>query len=164
MATGQYFPIIRLLAEYEVWCNAKAIDAAGALTAEQLFQQFPFGFKTIHATLFHIVEVLQTWSGCVGPVIAKPLMLPYDAKMPLAEMTRWNSELSETFLRNIDASHKADLLLSDRRIAHVFHLVTHGTHHRTQLITMLRLLGKDPPFEAGDFGGWSRGRWPAAPA
>ena len=67
-------------------------------------------------------------------------------------------QLSEAFLAAIDASHDQGLLNRDRRIAQVFHLVTHGTHHRTQFITMLRQLGKDPPFEVGDFGGWSNER------
>ena len=151
-----YFPTIRRLAEYEVWCNVRALEAAGQLEEAQLFQTFPFGLKTIHATLFHTIEVLQTWSGCVAPVIDKPAMVAYDAGMSLDQLVQWNGRLSQAFLHAIDASHAAGLLRLDRRIAQVFHLVTHGTHHRTQFITMLRLLGVDPPFEAGDFGGWSR--------
>lgn len=69
-----------------------------------------------------------------------------------------NAELSAAFMHAIDSSHAAELLHLDRRLVQVFHLVTHGTHHRTQFITMLRLLGMDPPFEPGDFGGWSRDR------
>lgn len=155
MPDTQYFPAIRQLAEYEVWCNAKAIEAAQRLTEDQLFQHFGFGLHTIHETLFHTVEVFQGWSGCVGPTIAKPPMVPYDPRMPLARMAEWNAELSNAFLTAIDSSRRAGVLHADRRIVQVFHLVTHGTHHRTQFITMLRLLGQDPPFEAGDFGGWS---------
>lgn len=158
MSDERYFPAIMQLAEYEVWCNRRSLDAAGELTADQLFHPFPFGFQTVHATLFHVVEVLQTWSGCVGPTICKPPMLPYHPNMSLERLAEWNGELGESFLKAIDASHAQRLLHRDRRIAQVFHLVTHGTHHRTQFITMLRLLGKDPPFEAGDFGGWSNGR------
>jgi len=156
VSDDRYFPSIRQLADYEVWCNARAIEAAGELSEEQLFHPFGFGFKTIHATLFHTVEVFHSWSGCVGPTIAKPPMVPYDPQMPLAEIARWNRELSDAFIEAVDASHQAGLLHLDRRIVQLFHLVTHGTHHRTQFITMLRLLGKDPPYEAGDFGGWSR--------
>jgi len=155
MPQDQYFPTIRKLAEYEVWCNASAINAAQKLDPPDLFRNFGLGFGTIHATLFHTVEVFQKWSRCVGPVIAKPPMQPYDAALPLAKIARWNQSLSETFLNAIDSSHAAGLLDADRRLVQVFHLITHGTHHRTQFITMLRLLGIDPPFEAGDFGGWS---------
>src|SRR4051794_9711543 len=157
MPDERYFPAIRQLAKYEVWCNQRSLEAAETLTTEELFHRFAFGFQTVHATLFHIVEVLQTWSGCVGPTIFKPPMLPYDPKMSLGKLAEWNSELSAAFLQAIDASHAQLLLDRDRRIEQVFHLVTHGTHHRTQFITMLRLLGKAPPFEAGDFGGWSHG-------
>jgi uncharacterized damage-inducible protein DinB len=153
---GEYFPAIRQLAQYETWCNAKVLDAAGRLDHGQLFEVFPFGFRTVHATLFHIVEVFQTWSGCVAQVIAKPKLVPYDPGMPLARIAEWNASLSAKFLAAVDASHAAGLLDSGRRIEQVLHLVTHGTHHRTQLITMLRLQGIDPPYEAGDFGGWSK--------
>jgi uncharacterized damage-inducible protein DinB len=155
MSDDPYFPSIRRLAEYEVWCNRRSLEAAGELNPEQLFRRFDFGLKTIHATLFHVVEVFQLWGGCVGPIIAKPAIQPYDEAMSLEQLRAWNERLSEAFLRVIDASHGARLLHLDRRIEQVFHLVTHGTHHRTQFISMLRLLGKNPPFEAGDFGGWS---------
>jgi uncharacterized damage-inducible protein DinB len=156
MAEDRYFPAVRRLAEYEVWCSTRAIEAAAGLSGEQLFQQFPFGLKTIHATLFHMVDVFGWWGGCVGPMISQPPEVPYDVAMPLEQIAQWNARLGTTFLSAIDASHAAGLLHLDRRIEQVLHLVTHGTHHRTQFITMLRLLGKDPPFEAGDFGGWSR--------
>jgi len=156
MPQDPYFPTIRLLAEYEVWCNQRSLETAAALKPQQLVQPFGFGFGTIHHTLFHTLNVLRTWSACVGPVIDKPQPLPYCPQMPLAEMFTWNRDLSVAFLGSIDASHAAGLLHRDRRLVQVFHLVTHGTHHRTQFITMLRLLGIDPPFEAGDFGGWSR--------
>ncbi|QDU27736.1 DinB family protein [Anatilimnocola aggregata] len=93
----------------------------------------------------------------MAPTVFKPPMLPYEAEMSLERLTEWNRELSDAFLVAIDASHDLELLHRDRRLEQIFHLVTHGTHHRTQFITMLRLLGKDPPFEAGDFGGWSMG-------
>jgi uncharacterized damage-inducible protein DinB len=156
MSDDPSFLVIRKLAEYEIWCNARSIDAAQTLDPGALFRRFPLGFGTIHETLFHIVSVLRTWSACVGPTIAKPEPLKYDATISLAEIARLNDELSAKLLQAIDASHAAGLLHQDRRLVQVFHLVTHGTHHRTQFITMLRMIGIDPPFEAGDFGGWSR--------
>ena len=104
------------------------------------------------------VEVCQTWGGCVGPVVAKVPMAAYDERMTLAAMAEWSAATSATFLAAVDSAHAAGLLDAGRRVEQVFHLVTHGTHHRTQLITMRRLFGVDPPFEAGDFGGWSRRR------
>jgi uncharacterized damage-inducible protein DinB len=154
MSNADYFPVIRKLAEYEVWCNARVFASAATLEPAQLHQQFPFGLHTIHETLWHILAVIRRWSSHIGPKIVDPPWPDYDSTMSLDALTRWNDELSRTFLDAIDQSHSARLLHHDRRIVHMFHLITHGTHHRTQYITMLRLLGKDPPFEAGDFGGW----------
>jgi uncharacterized damage-inducible protein DinB len=158
MDQNQYFPAIRQLAEYEIWCNAKALEAAAALETPQLFQQFPFGLGTIHRTLFHTIGVFYYWGSYVPPTIIKPYPRDYDPKATLQDIADLNAECSAKLMAAIDASNAAGLLHKDRRIHQVFHLVTHGTHHRTQFITMLRLLGKDPPFEAGDFGGWSNGR------
>ena len=155
MIADLYFPAIRRLAEYEVWCNARTFDAAVNLNESALHQRFPFGFGTIHHTLFHIVNVFRAWSGCIPPHIVEPSWLDYDPNASLSSIADLNDERSIAFLDAIDRSHDAGLLHLDRRIEQVFHLITHGTHHRTQFITMLRLLGKDPPFEAGDFGGWS---------
>jgi uncharacterized damage-inducible protein DinB len=155
MDQDRYFPVIRRLAEYEVWCNTRTFEAAAALDPAQLHQPFPFGLKTIHKTLWHTVEVFKGWSGHVRPVIVDPLWVDYDPTASLNSIARLNTQESAAFMDAIDRSHAAGLLHRDRRIEQVFHLVTHGTHHRTQFITMLRLLGKDPPFEAGDFGGWS---------
>jgi uncharacterized damage-inducible protein DinB len=111
---------------------------------------------TIHRTLFHTVNVFRTWSACVGPEITKPEPLLYDASASLESIASLNTQLSAAFLRAFDLSGAADLLHRDRRLVQVFHLVTHGAHHRTQVVSMLRMLGQDPPFEPGDFAGWDR--------
>jgi len=53
------------------------------------------------------------------------------------------------------ASHEKGVLGEKHRLNHLFHLVTHGTHHRGQLLSMITLLGYPQPFEGGDYGGWS---------
>lgn len=158
MSDHRYFPAIRQLAKYETWCNEQLLSACASLEPSRLFQAFPFGWGTIHRTLFHTVNVFRTWSACVGPQIAKPPPLSYDATLPLEAIGSLNAELSAHFLAALDASHAAGLLHADRRTVQVFHLVTHGTHHRTQVISMLRMLGIDPPYEPGDFAGWTRSR------
>ena len=157
MAEDRYFSMIRRLAEYEAWCNGRLIEAAAGLSAEELYRRFGFGWGTVHATLFHTVEVLQMWGGCVGPAIGKGATRAYDVALSVEDMWRWHAEVAARFLLAVDGSHAAGILHEERRIVQVFHLITHGTHHRTQAITMLRLMGKDPPFEAGDFAGWERG-------
>jgi len=152
---ADFFPAIRKLAQYEVWCNRLSLDHAAKLDTDDLYREFGFGFGTIHMTLFHTLQVFHRWSNCVGPTIAIPRSMGYNRKTKLATFVERHEELAQAFFDAIDRSHDQGLLHQDRRIHQVFHLVTHGTHHRTQFITMLRLLGVEPPFEPGDFGGWS---------
>jgi uncharacterized damage-inducible protein DinB len=156
MDDDAYFVIIRQLSQYEVWCQGKALDAAEKLERVQLFQEFPFGMRTIHRTLFHMLGVFGYWSGFILPEVEDRWQWDYKPEATIEQMKQMSGELAAKFLGAIDASHAAGILGRDRRLVQVFHLVTHGTHHRTQFISMLRMLGKDPPFEAGDFAGWQR--------
>ncbi|HLX61579.1 MAG TPA: DinB family protein [Planctomycetota bacterium] len=153
-----YAQTILQLLDYEVHCNLQSLDFLARLADEELHRDMGFGWRTLHRTVFHIANVLRTWSRCVGPVIEKPEPLAYRAEMPLAEIRAMIVELGDAWRLAAKASHEQGLLDSDRRLHQVFHLVTHGTHHRGQLLSMLTLLGYPQPFEGGDFGGWSKGR------
>ena len=155
MSQPSLFPAIRRLAEYETWCNARLLGAAAELSEPDLFRRFPIGLETVHHTLFHTLAVFGAWTNQIGPEQAEPQFTSYTTDTLLAELRRWNEQLALRFLGEIDASHAAAVLSLDRRIEQVFHLVTHGTHHRTQCITMLKKLGVASPYEPGDFGGWS---------
>ncbi len=84
-------------------------------------------------------------------MIEKLAMVPYDPQVSLGAIAGWTSELSAPVLAAVDSFHAADMLDRERRAVKLFHLVVHGTHHRAQVIKMLRLLRIDPPFESGGF-------------
>jgi uncharacterized damage-inducible protein DinB len=125
------------------------------LTEEECHHDFGFGLRTPHKTMFHIANVMQGWSGCVGPVIKKPSWLDYKESASLQELREMFVGLADSWLASAKASHGQGLLDQDRRLNHLLHLVTHGTHHRGQLLSMITLMGYGQPFEGGDFGGWS---------
>jgi uncharacterized damage-inducible protein DinB len=145
------------LVEYEVWCNQQAIDFLADLDDAERKRDFGFGLRTPHATMFHVVDVLRGWSGCVGPVIARPVWRTYDESLSLAELRDTLCAAGDAWLAAAKASHERGVLAEERRLHHLFHLVTHGAHHRGQLSAMIALAGRAQPFEGGDFGGWSRG-------
>lgn len=88
-------------------------------------------------------------------MIDKPSPLPHDEVLSLKDIRAMFAEIGDTWLTAVKQSHEQDLLDKDRRLHQVFHLVTHGSHHRGQLLSMLTLMGYEQPFEGGDFGGWS---------
>jgi uncharacterized damage-inducible protein DinB len=153
---GDYLSTILKLVEYELWCNFRALDFLDGLAREECQRDFGFGWRTPQRTMFHIANVMRTWSSCVGPVIDKPTPLPYDDDVNLREIRALFAEVGDAWVTALQQSHEQGLLGKDFRLHQVFHLVTHGTHHRGQLLSMITLMGYEQPFEGGDFAGWSR--------
>ncbi len=143
------------LIEYELWCNNRALDFLSSLSEDEHRRDFGFGLRTPHRTIFHIADVIQGWSRSVGPIVEPPSWMPYRDDIALSEIREIFASAGSYWLRAARASHEAGLLDLDRRLSHTLHLVTHGTHHRGQLLSMITLMGHTQPFEGGDFGGWS---------
>ena len=152
---NDYARAIFQLVEYELWCNLKILDFLSRLTKEEWHRDFGFGLRTPHRTLFHIANVMRGWSGCVGPVVREPSFLDYTASTSLQELQEMFLGVSDSWPAAARASHEQGLLDKDRRLHQLLHIVTHGMHHRGQLLSMITLMGYNQPFEGGDFGGWS---------
>ena len=142
------------LVKYETWCNLKVADFMSKLPEEQCHRDFGFGLRTPHHTLFHIADVMQGWGGCVGPVVKPPVWLTYNKQMPISEIRARLLQYGTAFEAAAAQAHEQELLTEDGRLKQLLHLVTHGTHHRGQLLSMFTLLGYSQPIEGGDFGGW----------
>jgi len=145
------------LIDYEVWCNERMLDCLDGLSEAECKRDFGFGHGTPHRTMFHIADVMRGWSRAVGPVIETPTWLTYQESVTLSEIRTLLTDAAGVLRTAARASHAGGVLGAERRLHQVFHLVTHGTHHRGQLLSMLTLMGRAQPFEGGDFGGWSNG-------
>jgi uncharacterized damage-inducible protein DinB len=152
---ADYSPTIFRLIEYEIWCNLRMMDFLSSMSEEEYRQDFDFGLRTPHRTMAHIADVMKGWSGSVGPAIEAPVWPAYDEDEFLQSIRKRIVEAGDAWLKAAKASHEQGLLGDERRLHQVFHLVTHGTHHRGQLLSMITLMGYDQPLEGGDFGGWS---------
>ena len=152
---NDYFQTISELIEYEIWCNVQAMQFLEKLTPRELGRDFGFGLKTLHQTMFHIANVMRTWSLQVKPELERIEPLRYNKNASLQDIRLLLEEVGAAWLSAARASSDLGILDSGRRLHQVFHLVTHGTHHRGQVLSMATILGYNQPFEGGDFGGWS---------
>lgn len=152
---SDYAETIFDLAKYEIWCNLQIVDFLSALSEEQRRRDFGFGLRTPHRTVSHIADVMRGWSGCVGPNIERPVWPRYDEAESLQSIRNRMANVGEAWVAAARSSHEQGVLGRDRRMNQVFHLVTHGTHHRGQLLSMITLMGYEHPFEGGDYSGWS---------
>ena len=152
---SDYSVTIFNLLEYEVWCNLRIIEFLTHLPEPDIRKDFGFGLRTPHRTISHIADVMRGWSACVGPEIEKPSWPKYDESETLESIKKRITDVGVSWLAAAKASHKQGVLGNERRLNHLFHLVTHGTHHRGQLLSMITLMGFEQPLEGGDYGGWS---------
>ena len=146
------------LFEYEVHCNDKVMEVLASLSVDALHRDHGFGLRTVHRTMAHIADVLRGWSTRVGPHLGKPVWQTYDESEDIHVLRARLAAIGQTAFDAARQSRARGVLGRDRRLHHVFHLITHGTHHRAQVLSMLTLLGREHPMEGGDFGGWSSRR------
>ncbi|MBK8701434.1 MAG: DinB family protein [Saprospiraceae bacterium] len=140
------------LSAYNVWANQLVCGWLKQLTAGQWTQPIISSFGSIADTTIHIAGAEKIWLDRLNQV-ENPIWLPAVFKGSQAEaLSLWQQASVEltAFVRHME-DHKLNTAMSFRRIngdvnelshyqvlAHVFN---HTTHHRGQLITMLRQLG-----------------------
>ncbi|HEX3743834.1 MAG TPA: DinB family protein [Bryobacteraceae bacterium] len=146
---------LRSQIDYTAWASLRLLDAAGALTAEELKHDFRTADGSILGTLAHIYAGDRIWlarlSGAPVPEFIaagdRDFAVLQSAWPPLLEeWKKWAAGL--TGERVIEPFSYVDL-----RGRHwtqplwqlVLHVVNHGTHHRGQVAGFLRSLSHTPP-------------------
>lgn len=145
---------IHILSAHNTWATGVLIDDAAKLTHAQLHQRFEIGLGSVHDTLRHIVGAMLRWADRISGRTVKP------------SIERDGNELAPAALRELLAQADADLrsvgeAVEQRggwseemefvvdggptyrfsRAAALMHVLTHGMHHRAQVLNMRRQLG-----------------------
>jgi len=146
---------LRLHIDYTIWANQRILDAAAALTAEELTRDFGSADKSILGTLLHIhggdlvwIERMHGTSLTTRPYDASATLGTLQAEWPKV-WARW-----KTYVDGL-AEDAAEAEISYRTFKGdafrtpvwqiILHVVNHGTHHRGQAAGFIRSLGKMPP-------------------
>jgi uncharacterized damage-inducible protein DinB len=147
----------RGMAAYNRWMNERLYAVAATLSEEERQRDLGAFFHSLHGTLSHILLGDQSWMQrfrgepvtMTGP---GELTHPDFAALRAAragmddEIARWAEGLSDDFGAAPFPFHSVTYG-RDRVIpgwAAVVHLFNHQTHHRGQVTTLLRQLGRDP--------------------
>lgn len=152
---------IRHLFDYTEWANQLTLNAAAALSDEDLRHDFKISHGSIFATLLHMAGAewiwLERWCGRSPAGKEAWSLWTTDSCTDLKVLTeRWNevierraqliSQLEETGLA---ADLPFTLLSGDasalRLVDQMQHVVNHATLHRGQVVGMIRQLGITPP-------------------
>ncbi|MXV18425.1 DinB family protein [Deinococcus xianganensis] len=147
---------------HDVWTTGRLLAQARALSEEQLDQPFELGWRTVRATLEHIVDNMETWTDLMsgvppreqpgGPVtldeVAQGLNVVGPQLAAFARRMQAEGRLDDTWVDVLDVPPRRKTYGGG-----IAHVITHSMHHRAQLIHMLRALGV-PHVEEGGVLGW----------
>jgi len=142
---------VRSFFAYNHWANRRLLAAAGALSAEERGRDLRGSFGSLHGTLRHLLGAERSWmrfwkDGDFGPDPG-----PDELADLSAIEAGWDAldRERDAFVAALDeAQLSAPRSVGDD--AYVLgellqHCLNHSTHHRGQVVHMLRQLGRVPP-------------------
>jgi uncharacterized damage-inducible protein DinB len=145
----------QILYDYNRWANARVLDAASRLTAEQYTRDLSSSFRSVRDTLTHIMAAewiwLQRWQGTSHKALFEPAEFPNFAAL----RTKW-AEIEQEQMEFVNDLTDESLAIMITYVNFkgetwtyalwqmMQHLVNHSTYHRGQVTTMLRQLGAEP--------------------
>lgn len=147
---------------YSAWATRTLLDAAAALTPEEQIRNLGLSHRSVLETLHHIFLSERFWFECLAASALPPLHTIGGSAPPplptLAELAAaWQSVLIDAYswLAALPEEQLPGTLASElapggpvaqlARWQIIRHSVNHGTMHRGQIVSMLRMLGKQPP-------------------
>ena len=138
------------LLEHDSWTTRQFLDLAKRLTRDQLDSNCGIGHGTVRKTFEHIIWNVECWTDLMNgdAVRLRPaghqsiddLIVRFDAAsskfVQFAREVSAGDRLAEQFVDTLDDPPRQKSLGTA-----IVHVVTHGMHHRAQLLIMYRRLG-----------------------
>jgi uncharacterized damage-inducible protein DinB len=147
---------LQTLLDFHYWARDRALDAAEALTAEQLTRDLGNSFKSVRDTLVHIYAAERAWCSRWQGSSPAALLAP-DTFADVAALRAGWRELEVEVKGVLDRLGEAGIsrvmdykMLNGDPRQSVFwhmlqHVVNHASYHRGQVTTLIRQLGAQPP-------------------
>ena len=148
--------VLRRYFAYCDWANARTLDAAAALTDEQLDREHDVGLKRLRKTMLHICDAEVWWfrNWTIGPREDFEQLAETTSIAELREIFEESNRRRDAYLSALRPSEllgettaqvKAGVRPRFRLGETILELLEHGTHHRAQALNMLRHSGAEPP-------------------
>jgi uncharacterized damage-inducible protein DinB len=146
--------VLRTHLHYTTWASARIVEAAAALSPEELTRDHKSADKSVLGTLAHIYAADRMWLGRIQGAPPAVFFDPaVDMQWPvvqhewpalLARWQAWGDALQDASVAVAYHDLKGNPY-STPLWQIVLHVVNHGTHHRGQVSAMIRAMGHTPP-------------------
>jgi uncharacterized damage-inducible protein DinB len=139
---------------YQNWATGKVLDLAANLDDGALDRPFEMGMGSIRKTLLHLHDAERWWlaNWTVGPTRyenSPPTTRYADLRKAWASYARQRDEfiarLDKAGSQRVVAADVGPMRVDTPVIESLVQLCGHGTHHRAQLVNMLRHSGTTAP-------------------
>lgn len=150
--------LIGPLVDFNYWANRRLLGTVEALPADAFTRELgrEFSLPTLQGMLFHIMGAELIWLGRWRGVLATALERADGYPTVPALRTRWEAaerdfrgfveSLGDAELERVIDYRAIDGQPYRSALWHMIqHVVNHGTHHRSEVATMLTRLGQAPP-------------------
>lgn len=148
---------LQLLLDHNAWATRVLLLDAERLNRGELDRRFDIGPGSVHDTLRHIIGAMRRWADRVGGRDVRPSIEDGDRRYDVCELRALLNE-ADADLRAVAAAIDARRGWSEvfefampggrtyrfTRAAAMTHVLTHGMHHRAQLLNIRRQLGLPP--------------------
>lgn len=158
--------LLKQLAAYNIWANQKLTEILLSLPDEKLKQELPSSFKSLFATVLHMLDAESIWwqRMKLNERIVRPSEnfngTMKDVSLELLQQNNqwqdWINNASDMALEHVFQYYNLKKESFKQPVYQMLlHVLNHGTYHRGQLVNMLRQLGVEK-IPQTDFIVWSR--------
>jgi uncharacterized damage-inducible protein DinB len=147
---GVVMDLLDRMLGHDHWATAQLLERCGALTDEQLDQEFDIGHHSLRETLDHMIYVIDFWTGLMSgrPVAHDRTTQQYDRSLDslierherfqpafasFARQATDEQRLDETFIDHYDVRQSIG--------ATILQLLNHNAQHRSEIRHILERLG-----------------------
>jgi len=146
---------IALLYEYNYWANRRILTAASRINLGQFVAPTAFPWGNLRGTLVHILDAELGWRELLDHGLEVPDLAQADFPSLAVLEARWREEevamqkyldgLTDEKLNSIIRYTNPQGIKRERVLWHgLFHVVNHGTQHRSEAAAMLTGFGQSP--------------------
>ena len=152
----------RLLA-HNAWATRELLVRCRDLAPEQFTRGFDIGPGSLHDTFLHIIGAMEFWADHISGRPRRPSIRKDNRTWTPDELTARledaTTDLAAVAGAVADEGRLEEMMqVRDKRFTRgsaIAHVVTHGMHHRAQVLNMLRRLGVQNLIE-GDVISWEQ--------